>query len=492
MKKFSFGSIVDSFKTRSFRAGGYSIAATAIVLVMVIIINLLVVALPSKLTKFDITDNQLYSISEQTKTVVQGVKKEITIYWILTEGVEDGYLKSLLELVQEQNSLIKVVQKDTNVYPNFGSAYTTDAVYPNSLVVECGEKYRYLNRAVDIYTQDYADYYTTGTYTEYFNGEGALVSAITYVTSEELPKLYTLTGHGETALTASFAAAVKNQNIETEELTLLNVEAVPADADGILINAPKSDISASELATLRDYMATGGNVLLITDSYTGESKLQNLEALMADYGMSSVTGMVVETDRQHYYSMQQQAIPVALLPSMNTHAITDPLINGNYFVMLYGAHGIQVSEDLSTDLVVTDLMSTSVGAFSKRAGANMENFNRTDGDINGPFAVAALSTKDEGADTESNVIWVGSSTLVDDTVNNYVSGGNMDAFLNMLSYLCDPEAAEMTIHAKPISNTKYLTMGSTTVAILTAVVLIIIPMGYLGCGLVTWIRRKRQ
>ena len=492
MSKFSFKDIADSFKTRSFRAGGYSIAATAILLVMVIVINLMVSALPSGMTKFDITANQLYSISEQTKEVAKGIDKDITIYWILTEGDEDSYVKSLLELVQEQSSHIKVVQKDTNVYPNFAGNYTTETPYPNSLVVECGEKYRYLDFASDIYTYDYADYYTTGTYTRYFNGEGALVSAIDYVTSDALPKLYVLTGHGEATLSAAFSAAVKNQNIETANLSLVTEGTVPQDADGILINTPENDISTTELQALRTYMAAGGNIMLMTEIYTGESKLTNLEALMAEYGMSSVPGMVVETDSRHYFSMQQQAIQHAVVPAMNTHAITDPLINGNYYVMFNGAHGIQALEDLPSELTVTELLSTSAGAFSKLDGNNIENYNKADKDIDGPFAIAALATMNADTDTESNVIWVGSPTFVDESVNNYVSGGNMDLFLNMLSYLCDPEAAEMTIHAKPISNTKYLTMSNITTAVLAVIVLIFIPLGYLACGVVIWFRRKRQ
>lgn len=492
MSKFSFKDIADSFKTRSFRAGGYSIAATAILLVMVIVINLLVSALPSKYTKFDITANQLYSISEQTQTVARGLGKDVTIYWILTEGNEDGYVRSLLELVQEQSSHIKVVQKDTAVYPTFASGYTADTVYGNSLVVECGEKYRYLDYYNDIYTYDYADYYTTGTYTQYFNGEGALVSALDYVTSDELPKLYILTGHGEATLTTSFSTAVKNQNIETEDLSLLTVDAVPEDADGILINVPASDISTTELQMLREYMAAGGNIMLLTDIYSSESSLTNLDALMADYDMASVSGLVVEADRNYYFSMQQQAIQHALLPVMNTHAITDPLINGNYFVMFNGAHGIQVLEDADTDVTVTELLSTSSSAYSKLDGNNLQSYDKEDKDIAGPFAVAALATMNADADTESNVIWVGSPTLVDETVDSYVSGGNMDLFLNMLSYLCDPDAAELTIHAKPISNNKYLTMNSTTITVLTVIVLILIPLGYLACGVVIWFRRKRQ
>ena len=492
MKKFSLDSIANSFKTRSFRAGGYSVAATAMVLVIVIVINLLVGTLPAKVTKFDITENKLYSISEQTKEVLKDVNKDITVYWILTEGSEDSRLKSLLELVQEQSSHIKVVRRDTSVYPNFAADYTAETPYPNSLVVECGDKYRYLDFQTDIYTYDYADYYTTGTYTEYFNGEGALLSAVNYVTSDKLPKLYTLTGHGEAKLSTAFTAAVKNQNLETEDLSLLKVDAVPEDADGILINTPASDISATELKLLQDYMAAGGNVMLITDIYTGQSKLNNLEALMEQYGMSSVPGMVVETDRNHYFSMQQQAMQHALIPVMNAHAITDPLINSNYFVMLNGAHGILSADELPSDLTVTSLLTTSNSAFSKQDGNNLENYKKVEGDIDGPFAIAALATMNADTDTESNVIWVGSPTLVSEEIDSYVSGGNMDLFLNMLGYLCDPEAAEMTIHAKPISEIRRLTMGSNTTAILTTVVLVLIPLGYLTCGIMTWYRRKRQ
>ena len=492
MKKFSFSAIADSFKTRSFRAGGYSVAATAMVLVMVLLLNLMLGFLPSRLTKFDITENQLYSITEQTQSVLQDLQKEITVYWILSEGNEDSYLKSLLDLVQEQSSHIKVVRRDTNMYPNFASAYTTEQVYPNSLVVECGEKYRYLTYAGDIYTQDYADYYTTGTYTQYFNGEGALLSAINFVTSDDLPKLYVLTGHGEAKLSATFSAAVKNQNIEAEELSLLKVDAVPEDADGILINGPASDISENELKMLQTYMAAGGNVMLISDIYTGESKLKNLDTLMADYGMSSVSGMVVEADRNHYFSMQQQAIQHAILPDMQEHAITDPLLKANYFVMFNGAHGIHTLGDLPSELTVTELLTTSHTAFSKLDGSNLANYNKADKDIAGPFSIASLATKNADTEQESNVIWVGSVTLVDETVNDYVSGGNMDLFLNMLGYLCDPEAAQLAIHAKPISNTKYLTMGSNTTAILTVIVLVLIPLGYLACGVATWYRRKHQ
>lgn len=493
MKKFNFGSVADSFKTRSFRAGGYSIVATAIVLAIVLAVNMLVGALPSTMTQFDVTDEQLYSISEHTKQVIASLDQDVTIYWIVTVGNEDQYVKRLLERVDELSDRVTVVKKDTDVNPTFASQYTAEEVYPNSLVVECGDRYRYLTYGGEIYTQDYADYYTTGTYTTYFNGEGALVSAVDYVTSEKLPKLYILAGHGEQVLSDTFATAVKNKNMETAQLSLLTMDAVPEDVDGILINTPTSDISETELQMLRDYAAAGGSLLVLTDlKKEGSADLTNLETLMADYGMSSVPGIVVESDRNYYFSMYQQSIPHALLPELVTHAVTDPLINGNYRVLLNGAHGILAKEELPDGVTVTELLSSSATAYSKLAGSSLETYDKETGDIDGPFAIAALATKNAGAEDESNVIWVGSPTLVDDTMNNYVSGGNQDLLLNMLSFLCEPEAEEYTIHAKTLGNNKYLTMESGTSALLAICVVAIIPVAFLACGVVIWFRRKRK
>lgn len=484
--------IADSFKTRSFRVGGYSLVATAIVLAIALVVNLLVGALPGNLTEFDITADKKYSLSEQTKEVIGSLTQDVTVYWIVTPGQEDVYVEHLLDNIDGLSDRLTVLRRDTDVYPTFASNYTAETAYSNSLVVECGERFRYLDVNKDIYTYDYADYYTTNAETWYFNGEGAVVSAVDYVTSEVLPKLYLLTGHGEKTLSTTFATALKNKNLESVELSLLSVDAVPEDADGILINNPSSDISEEELKMLQAYTAAGGNIMLITDLYTTENTRVNLEKLMADYGMHSVPGMLVEADRNHYFSLYQQSIPHAILPDLSEHVITDPLTKSGYRVLLNGAHGITADENLADNLTVTALLSTSETAYSKLVGSTLETYDKEEGDIDGPFAVAALASKDAGEESESNVIWLGSPTVVDDTMNQYVSGGNQDLFLNMLSYLCEPEAEDYTIHAKTVNNTKYLTMQSSTSALLAILVVVIIPLAYLACGVVTWFRRKRK
>ncbi len=127
--------------------------------------------------------------------------------------------------------------------------------------MECGSKSRYIS-INDIYRGE-ANLYT-GTYdVTGFDGEDAITSAIDYVVSEEFPQLYVLQGHGEQDLPASFSEQIEKENIETRTLSLLTVDAIPEDADCVMIYAPESDISQDEKELLADYAAEGGRLLVI-------------------------------------------------------------------------------------------------------------------------------------------------------------------------------------------------------------------------------------
>lgn len=486
MKKpnFSWKRVADSFSTRSFRAGGYSVAAAAIVLAIAVMVNVFAAALPASVTKFDTTANQLFTLSEQTEKLVGGLTDEVTVYWIVRSGREEKYLESLLSRYQSLSDKIHVVKKDPDVFPTFTQQYT-DSFTENSLIVEAGERYRYVDYN-DIFVMDYTSYYYYGTENWSFCGESELTSAIDYVVSENLPKVYLLTGHGESSLSDSFASTVKQQNIETAELSLLTLESVPADADCILINAPQSDISLDEQSKLREYLGNGGNLFLITDP-PKNGALTNLEALMADYGVTTVDGIVVESDQSHYV----WGTPYFLLPDIASHAITTPLTDGGYRVLLPISQGLTVAEDLRDTLSVTKLLTTSASAFAKAAGYDLTTYEKEEGDVNGPFAlaVAISDTVDDGI--TSGIVWVSSAALVDDQTNTQVSGGNQDFFLNALGYLCQAEQSSLSIHAKSLSSDT-LTMDSAAVSALTVAVVGVIPAAVITLGIVIWIRRKRR
>ena len=469
-----------SFHTRAFRVGGYSVAATLIVLAIAVAVNVLAGALPASLTQRDTTSNQLYSLSEQTEIQVAGLEEEVTIYWIVQSGSEDTHVELLLDQYAALSDRLRVEKVDPDVHPTFLEQYELTGVYNNSFVVACGETYRYVSYA-DVYEYDYA------TYESAFAGEGALTSAIGYVTSEDLPKLYVLTGHGESELSSGFADGVEQQNIETEELSLLTVEGVPEDADAVLIHTPQSDLSEEETEKLRDYLETGGSLLLITSPLSGAGTLANLEGLMEEsYGVSAAGGIVMEADQS--YSLY--GYPYNLLPDIGSHTITSPLLEEGYYVLLSTAQGLTVADELPDGVSVSQLLTTSDSAYSKVAGYDLTTYDWEEGDVDGPFALAVAITDEVSDEAQSQVVWVSSSYLVDDSANLMVSGGNQDFFLNALSWMVDQEE-RISIHAKSLSH-DYLTINSATASTLTIVMVGLIPLVYLGVGIYIWIRRKRR
>lgn len=480
IRKPNFSGIRDGFRTRAFRAGGYSAAATAIIIAIAVFINILAGALPAAFTQFDITSGGLYSISEETENVLSDLEDDITIYWIVQDGQEDVTLERLLERYEAMSDKIDVVKRDPDVYPTFMTQYNITDVYNNSMIVESGDDFRYVSYE-DVYEYSYSGY----SYDTSFAGESVLTSAINYVISEDMPKIYTLTGHGEADIASTFASAVQNANIEAEDLSLITNGQVPEDADAVMIYAPSSDISAEEKEILAAYLEEDGSLILITDPME-EDEFANLRELMAGYGVTAEEGIVIEADQDHYL----MGAPYYLLPDLSSHEITGTLSENGYYVLMPISQGLSVSSNLPDGVTVSQLLTTSGDSYSKVAGYSLTTYAREDGDIDGPFTLAVAITDTAGDDTESKIIWISSASMLEETVDQRVSGGNQDFFLNCINWVCDREES-ISIHAKSV-NYEYLTIDSGSASTLIALVVVIIPLTYLAAGVYVWVRRKRR
>lgn len=459
------------------RGGSYSLIISVVVLAILIVVNILASALPAALTKYDISSSKLYSITSNTKVVVNALKDDVTIYWIVQSGEEDDVIENLLDKYDSLSEHIDVVKKNPDVYPTFVQQYTDETVANNSLVVECGERSRYIGYD-DIYVSE-ADMYSYS-YTTSFDGEGAITSAIDYVTTEELPQLYVLEGHGETELPAVFSDQVEKENMEVNTLSLLTVDEIPEDAACIIIYSPESDISEEEKEMLASYVSDGGKLLVMAGP-AENGILENLNSILADYGVETSEGIVVEGDR-NYYAFQA---PYVLLPDMADSDITNSLIEEKYYPIMPVSQGLTVQG--TTDKgTVTALLTTSDSSFSKIAGYDISTYEKEDGDIDGPFTVA-LSIE---TNTEGQIVWFASSGFLEDMYNAYSSGANADMAMNALSSLVG-ETEAMAIRSKSL-NYNYLTISESTSSMLKLVMIGAFPVLYLGIGICVILRRRRQ
>lgn len=459
---------------QALKGGSYSLAVTAVVLAILIVINIFASTLPTSLTKFDISSSKLYSITSNTKVVVNNLQQDVTIYWVVQADMEDSIIENLLGKYESLSDHIEVVKKNPDVFPTFTQQYTDEQVPNNSLIVESGDRYRYISYN-DIYLME-SDMYSYS-YTTDFDGEGAITSAIDYVVTEDLPQLYVLQGHGEADLPATFADAIEKENIETVALSLLAVDEIPEDADAVLIYAPQSDLSEKEAEMLTHYADNGGKLMVMAGPVEG-AELTNLNSVLNHYGVEVTEGIVVESDR-NYYAF---GYPYVLMPDMASHAITDPLIEDRYYPIFPIAQGLDVSGSTAE---VTELLTTSSFSFSKVAGFELDTYEYEDGDIEGPFTVGVSITTEK----EGQIVWFSASDFLSDMYNAYSSGANVDLTMNAMSSLMGEREA-IAIRSKSL-NYNYLTISDSTSSTLKFLMIGVFPLTYLCIGIFVILNKRK-
>ena len=485
-----------SINRKYLKIGSFSMVMCLIVIAVVIAVNLFAAELPSTLTKYDMSALDLFSITEETEQILAGVDTDVTFYILTQRGGEDPNIVELLDRYSALNPHIKVKTVDPIENPAFIEQYTSSQLNDNSVIAESALR-SYVLDYYDIYTQtldtSYTEeelyqynytYYTFPTVTS-FAGELAFTTAVDYVTRSDLPTVYTLNGHGETALSSAYSSYINAENIAENTMTLLNIDAIPEDCTTILINNPTSDISADEYEMLKAYLNEGGNMILITSATGFNSNLMpNLTALASHMGLEPVDGIVIETNRNNYMTY-----PHFLLPTLGSTA-SGPLTllpNSQIYVLANAAHGI-ISDGTTA---VTPLLSTTNAAYTK-TNLNAESLEKEDGDIEGMVYVgAAVTAEASGVRSDSaKFVWFSSPALTDPSADQYVSGGNSAVFMASLNWMSENKT-NLSIMAKALQ-VEALTIPAAQSAIWSVVVVFVVPLAFLALGFAVWFRRRKK
>lgn len=461
--------------------GSYSIAITAIFVIIIIVINLIVGQLPSDITEIDVSDEKLYSIGDTTKEFLKDLDKDVTIYQIAQEGGQDEVITNLLKKYEDESKHIKVEQKDPVVNPKFVSEYTSDNLSFNSLIIVCGDRSKvvdYNNMYESTINYNTYSYETTG-----FDGEGQITSAIAYVTSENLPILYTLEGHGETQLNSSLQEDIEKANIEIQSLNLLTEGDVPEDADCLMIISPNSDLSEDEANAVIKYLENGGKAMIFSD-YNGED-MDNFDKILENYGVRREKGIVFEGDSQHY-AVQ---MPYYLVPEVKSSEATEDVVRSGYYILAPYAQGITKLDNIRDTLTVTSLLSTSDSAYSK-TDVQSGVLEKEEGDIDGPFDLG-VSIAETVGDEETKIVYYSTANIMDSQVNQLVSGGNEQLIMSSLNWMCSSEdALTISVPSKSLQ-VSYLTLTAYDTSFWMICTIGLIPGFFLVAGFVIWFMRRK-
>lgn len=480
--------------------GSISIGITAVVIALVIVFNLVIAELPAKWVKIDTSTNGLVSFTEETKQYLGGVNDKVEIFLIAQTGYEDQMICQLLDYYKSENSNISVKYIDPVKNPSFVSEYTEDEIADNSIIVKSDKRSKVVDGSMFYIYETYDLIYGSGsmiqltkaewetyyeandipelyyqqygmplTVNEYFNGESLITTAIDYVITETLPVLYSVTGHGETAIGSYYSMILGDLNVTVKEVNLIAGDDVkiPEDAKVLYVNNPTKDIFEKELDALKSYVDGGGVVILTTDynSYT-EEKMPNLAKLASHMGMKGVTQLVSENDTSHY-----MGDTYTILPNIGTSGFMAKFNGTGLTILTLNSHGIEAVEGTSN--TVAPVLTTTENAQYDKAEAK------------GAINLAMQSVNANGG----AMYWFASPYMFEDGLLNY--SYNYYAFAELVSANCSIKAP-IEVALKSINTGTTLTVTEADEVLWSAVFLVIIPVGVLIAGFAVWFKRRRR
>ena len=477
-----------SISKKNFSTGVFSSAFIAVAVALVVVVNMIVGSLPETATTVDMSEDKLYSLTDDTKEAMSALEEDVTIYVLASESSSDTTLAKTLTRYEELSSHISVEYKDTTTYPTFYTTYTDSSPTSNSMIVVNNESG--VSRVVDysdIY--EYEIDYTTYSYeTTGYDAEGQLTSAISYVTSGDLPVVYVISGHGETDLDSSVTEIIEKSNVSYETITLMDYDEVPEDAECIIINGPTSDFSEDDADKVIAYLAGGGNAIIVT-AFT-EDDMTNFDSVLSAYDLSVADGMVIEGDASYYYQNQ-----LYLLPEIESTSLTSS-VYGQYYIFAPYSQGILAEEqDEDSVLTLTPLLTTSDSAYSKVNISTAETAEKEDDDIDGPFYVGifaeeSVTDEDTSETVETKLAVFGSTYLFTADADSMVSGANTLLFTDVFNEMVDIEITT-SIAAKSYSE-PIITISAANATIIGSMVTIIAPVIILIIGIAIWARRRTK
>ena len=462
-------------ESKQVRYGGYALLTSLGMVVVLVLVNLVVDQFG---VEADLTQNRLFTLSDQTFQVLDNLASDVTVYQIGTTGRENPLIDSVLERYTRRSAHVQLATLDPERNPGLAAKYEEEGqVRPGGLIVDAGDRFRLISQ-FDIFNVNMQTRQATS-----LSLEQELTAALLYVTTGDLPSVYLLEGHGEQSMFQlgmpglNVRDLLENDNYEVDTLDLVSRDTIPEDVDVLLVVAPEQDLTTAEATRLDSWMRDGGRAVFVLQG-ARRSELPNLDELLAGFGVRLVNGIIVEESGRHTPDSQ-----VFLVPEMTSHEIVAPMRSERLFIVMPAAGAIEELETKRRTLTVEPFLNTSEGSFL-RTDFQIQSVEQQEGEPNGPFAVGvAITDNDLDGYVKSRVVVFSSVLFLRQPYQ-----ANYDMLLNSLSWARSREES-ISIRAKSL-RTFPLRMTRLAQLIISGVAVLLVPLGVLGAGLAVWLRRR--
>lgn len=470
------------FQTTGTKQGSFSIGVTAIVIAIVVVANMIIGQLPEKYRNIDVSSTKIYEISDTSKDLLKELDHKVTLTVLAVKDETDDRITTFLSKYAGLSKNVSVKWIDPVLHP---SALTENNAEKDTIVVKCEDTGKSTTVAFsDIIVQDMSSYYYTGSTSESkFDGEGQLTSAINYVISDASQTVYRTSGHGESTFSTTISDLMKKNNYNVEELNLVMNTEIPDDCDLLMMYAPTNDLSQEEADVMKNYLKSGGKVMLILGD-TPSEQLPNLMGILSDYGMKEADGYIADPKRCY------QGNAYYLFPQLS---VSGDMANGisSQMVLLVNTHGLELSDPARDTISVNAFMSTTNNAYAVTEDAQTE----------GSYTLGAVATesisKDDAEDEnstddsetlESRLTVISSASMIDSQITDaFTTLENTTLFMNAVTANFDG-VKNISIEPKSLS-VEYNTVKHS--GLLSLLVIFGVPIVLLIGGFSVWYRRRK-
>jgi len=467
--------IARSFQGKNVKYGSMTAGSVLLVLGILVAINWIG---NRQNKRWDFTETQQFSLSEQSKKIVQGLTAPVNVKVFHAAGDRRRFEDRMAEY-QYLSSQVKVEYFDIDGSPIEAQKYEIQQ-YGTIIFEHAGRTERTLQ-----------------------SGEQDITNALIKVIEGKAKKIYFVQGHGERDSAngeargmSAIAGALKGDNFETATLALAQEAAVPEDASLVVIAGPTSDFLDGEIDALTQYLGRAGKVLLMIDAQDakGSPNVPKLVALARAWGFEIGNDIVLDASGLGRAIGAGPEVPLAM--AYPAHPITNGFSTMTAFPMSRSVAPVEGGVD---GKMPQALVQTSPRSWAESDIASLFATNTAapdpEKDKTGPITIAAAvsaaatnappATPDAPA-PEARMIVVGDS----DFATNGALGiqGNKDLFLNMANWLAQQENLIAIRPVDPADRRVQLTEDQTSRIFWLA--LVVFPLAFIGMGVRVWWKRR--
>ena len=464
------------------------ILAAVVATVCVVLANLLALQNPARIV---LSQSANHSLSPLTKNVLGALTNDVRAV-VLFDRQADLFesVKNLLTEYERMSPRLKLELIDPTRDPARAEAVQQELRLPirspeNRVIFAANDSAKAINES-ELSILDLSGFMDTREARRtHFTGEQLFTSAIVAVTEGRQTKVGFVIGHGEHKASdtggqwgySKFANILQQKGLLLKEIPLAGTNSIPADCRMLIIAGPRTRYNRDELAKLREFVGTGGSLFTLFNFYSLQ-RPTGVEKFLADYDFE--IGFNQVSDSKNEQSGQGGLL---LVDDLGSHPITKPILDSRLHLLLPRSVGFPEAENDDSPPGSILAHSSDAGQAVGQIQGNKDSVER-EGKI--PLIAAKLHAND--GQPPARLVVAGDSLLLGNSAIE--AGANRDFASLAVNWLLE---REHLLAIAPRTVTEYrIDLNRAEMTSVTWLLLLVLPGGTLGLGLLWWRRQMKR